>query len=61
VYADKEGSMRVLYVIAAVLLAFWVAGLAFRITAGIIHVALVAAVVLFIYGFLRGRTGRATI
>lgn len=45
----------VLWILAALLLAFWVLGLAFKVTTGIIHIALVAAVVLFVLGFFRGR------
>ena len=44
-----------LYLIGAVLLALWLAGLAFKITAGVIHLALVAAAILFVFGFFRGR------
>jgi hypothetical protein len=49
-----------LFILAAVLLAFWILGLAFKITTGVIHIALVAAVILFILGFFRGR-GSATV
>ncbi len=45
----------VLWIIAAILLAFWVLGLAFKITTGLIHIALVVAVILFVLGFFRGR------
>jgi uncharacterized protein DUF5670 len=45
-----------LWILAAVLLAFWILGLAFKVTSGLIHIALVAAVILFIFGFFRGRT-----
>ena len=44
-----------LWVIAAILLAFWILGLAFKVTTGLIHIALVAAVILFVLGFFRGR------
>jgi hypothetical protein len=44
-----------LYLIGAVLLALWIAGLAFKVTAGVIHLALIAAVVLFALGMFRGR------
>lgn len=47
----------VLWILAAVLLAFWILGLAFKVTTGIIHVALVAALILFVLGFFRGRAG----
>jgi Family of unknown function (DUF5670) len=46
----------VLWIIAAVLLAFWILGLAFKVTTGIIHIALVAALILFVLGFFRGRS-----
>jgi uncharacterized protein DUF5670 len=44
-----------LWILAAVLLAFWVLGLAFKVTTGLIHIALVAALILFVLGFFRGR------
>jgi Family of unknown function (DUF5670) len=48
-----------LWVLAAVLLAFWILGLAFKVTTGLIHIALVVAVILFVFGFFRGHgTGR---
>lgn len=49
-----------LFLLAAVLLAFWIAGLAFKVTTGVIHIALVAALILFVLGFFRGR-GSATV
>jgi hypothetical protein len=49
-----------LHMIAALLLAVWIAGLLFKVTAGVIHLALVAALVLFVLGFIRGRS-RATV
>ncbi len=45
-----------IWILAAVLLAFWVLGLAFKVTSGLIHIALVAALILFVLGFFRGRT-----
>lgn len=52
----------VLWILAAILIAFWVIGLALKITTGLIHIALVAAVILFILGFFRGRrAGRASV
>jgi hypothetical protein len=36
----------------------WLAALALKMTVGLVHVLLVAAVVLFVIGFIRGRTGR---
>jgi hypothetical protein len=44
-----------LWILASVLFAFWVLGLAFKVTTGLIHVALVAALILFVLGFFRGR------
>ncbi|HZZ86271.1 MAG TPA: DUF5670 family protein [Anaeromyxobacteraceae bacterium] len=44
-----------LWLLAALALAVWIIGLAFKITTGVIHIALVAAVILFIAGFFRGR------
>ncbi len=48
-----------LWIIAAVLFAVWIMGLAFKVTTGLIHVALVAALILFVMGFFRGR-GRSS-
>jgi len=45
-----------LWILAAVLFAFWVLGLAFKLTTGLIHIALVAALILFVLGFFRGRS-----
>ena len=44
-----------LFTLAALLFLVWVIGVAFEVTVGVIHVALVAAVVLFILGFFRRR------
>ena len=49
-----------LWIVAAVLLAFWILGLAFKVTTGLIHIALVAAIILFILGFFRGRRSTTT-
>jgi hydrogenase-4 membrane subunit HyfE len=46
----------VLWILAAILVAFWVMGLALKVTTGLIHIALVAALVLFVLGFFRGRS-----
>jgi Family of unknown function (DUF5670) len=46
----------VLWIVAAVLLAFWILGLALKVTTGLIHIALVAALILFVLGFFRGRS-----
>jgi hypothetical protein len=51
-----------LTLLATILLVAWIVALAFKVTAGAIHVLLVAAIALFILGFFRGgRTGRATV
>ena len=49
-----------LFALGAVLLVVWLAGLALKVTFGAIHLLLVVAVVLFVIGFIRGRTGRST-
>jgi hypothetical protein len=48
-----------LWLLAAVMFAFWIAGLAFKVTTGVIHLALVAALILFVLGFFRGRRSAA--
>jgi hypothetical protein len=50
-----------LWILAAVLFAFWVLGLAFKVTTGLVHIALVAALILFVLGFFRGRRSTTTI
>ena len=45
-----------LFFLGALLIVFWILGLAFKVTTGIIHVALIAGLILFIWGFFRGRT-----
>ncbi len=49
----------VLWILAAILVAFWVLGLALKITTGLIHLALIAALILFVLGFFRGRRSAA--
>jgi Flp pilus assembly protein TadB len=50
----QEGSLKnVLFLIAAILLAVWIVGLVFDIIGGIIHILLVVAVALFLFGFLK--------
>lgn len=46
---------RILYTIAAVLLALWIIGLVVRVTFWAIHVLLVLAVILFIWNLVTGR------
>jgi hypothetical protein len=43
----------VLFFLAVLLLALWVVGLLFKLAAGLIHLALFAAVVLLVVGFIR--------
>ena len=47
-----------LFVVGALLLVIWLVTLALKVTAGLIHLLLVAAVILFVIGFIRGRSGR---
>ncbi len=50
--------VRALIPIAAVLLVAWfIAVVAFKVTVAAIHLVLVAAVIMFVVGFVRGRTG----
>jgi hypothetical protein len=44
-----------LWFLGALLIVFWVVGLAFKVTTGLIHVALIAGLVLFVMGFFKGR------
>ena len=44
-----------LWFLGAVLIIFWVIALAMKVTVGVIHLALVAGIILFIIGFFRGR------
>lgn len=48
-----------LWFLGAVLIVFWVIALAMKVTVGVVHLALVAGIILFILGFFRGR-GRTT-
>ncbi|GEJ58601.1 lmo0937 family membrane protein [Anaeromyxobacter diazotrophicus] len=50
-----------LWILAAILFAFWIVGLALKVTTGLIHIALVAAVILFVLGFFRGRRSTAAV
>lgn len=43
--------------LAFLMLAVWAIALAFKVTFGLIHLLLVAAVVLFVVGLVRGRYG----
>jgi len=44
-----------LWTLIAILLIFWVIGLAFKIAAGFIHILLVIALVLFLVNLVTGR------
>jgi uncharacterized membrane protein len=47
-----------LAIIGLVLIALWIIGLAFKVTSGFIHIALVVGLLLVIFNFITGR--RAT-
>jgi hypothetical protein len=49
-----------LWFAGALLIVFWLIGLAFKITAGVIHLALIAGLILFVLSFARGRNTTAT-
>ena len=44
-----------LWFIGALLIVFWVIGLAFKVTTSVIHLALIAGLILFVLGFFKGR------
>jgi hypothetical protein len=44
-----------LWLLGAALIAFWVLGLAFKVTTGLIHIALIAALIVFAFSFFGGR------
>ncbi|BDG03711.1 DUF5670 family protein [Anaeromyxobacter oryzae] len=50
-----------LMLLATILIVAWIVALAFKVTVGAIHLLLIAAIALYIIGFFRGRTGRATV
>ncbi|HZX94293.1 MAG TPA: DUF5670 family protein [Myxococcales bacterium] len=49
-----------LWFLGALLIVVWVIGLAFKVTTGVIHVALIAGLILFILGFFKGRNRTVT-
>jgi hypothetical protein len=49
-----------LFIIGLLLFGIWIATLALKVTTGLIHLLLVAAIILWIVGFARGRFGRTT-
>jgi hypothetical protein len=48
--------MGLLELLAAILVISWIAGFAFHIAGGFIHLLLVAAIILFVVRMLRGST-----
>jgi VIT1/CCC1 family predicted Fe2+/Mn2+ transporter len=44
-----------LWFLGALLIVVWVIGLAFKVTTGLIHLALIAGLILFILGFFKGK------
>ncbi len=50
-----------LYFLALVLFAFWAIALAFKVTVGAIHIALVLAVIFFVLGLIRGRRSTTSV
>ena len=45
----------ILYIIGAVLVAFWLIGFLTHVGGGLIHIILVIAVIVFLFQFLTGR------
>lgn len=45
-----------LWLLASLLLLAWIVALAFKVTVGAIHVLVIAAIALYVWGFVRGRT-----
>ncbi len=50
-----------LWILASILLLAWIIALAFKVTVGAIHLLVIAAIILYIVGFLRGRTRSSTV
>ncbi len=48
-----------LWLLASLLLLAWIVALAFKVTVGAIHLLVIAAIALYIWGFVRGRTRTA--
>ena len=44
-----------LWFLGALLIVIWVIAVALKVTTGILHVALIAGLILFVMGFFRGR------
>ncbi len=49
----------ILYVIGAILLALWIAGLVLKVTFAAIHLALIVGLALLVWGFVRSRMHRS--
>jgi uncharacterized protein DUF5670 len=45
-----------LWLLASILLVAWILALAFKVTVGAIHLLVIAALALYVWGFLRGRS-----
>jgi hypothetical protein len=50
-----------LWLLASILLLAWIVMLAFKITTGVIHVLLIAALALYIFSAIRGRRAHGTV
>jgi hypothetical protein len=50
-----------LWLLASILLLAWIVLLAFKVTAGAIHILLVAALALYIFSAVRGRRATGTV
>jgi hypothetical protein len=50
-----------LWLLASIMLLAWIVLLAFKITAGAIHVLLIAAIALYIFSAVRGRRAHGTV
>lgn len=50
-----------LWLLASILLLAWIVLLAFKITAGVVHILLVAALALYIFSAVRGRRAHGTV
>ncbi len=50
-----------LWLLASIMLLAWIVLLAFKITAGAIHILLVAALALYVFSAIRGRRAHGTV
>jgi len=46
---------NILYIIGAIIVAFWLLGFLLHVGGNLIHILLVVAVIVFVYQFLMGR------